>query len=62
MNEKLFFIEFRSCEGTIGKRFGEVGFIPDRPDLEWYTYRILRKNKKNAIKEMIAKLECIKDK
>lgn len=63
MSEKLYFIEFRTCEGTIQPAFiGGRDFVPDIPEAKWPTFRVLGENKNEAIAEMVAKLNSLKDK
>lgn len=62
IGEKIYFIEFRTCEGTIQSTFAGRDFVPNTPIHEWPTFRVLGKNKNDSINEMIAKLESLKDK
>jgi hypothetical protein len=62
MDEKMYFIEFRTCEGSIQTSFMGKDFVPNTPIHEWPTFRVISSNKNEAIDEMIAKLNSLKDK
>lgn len=59
MDEKIYFIEIRWCEGSIHHVFGR-DFIPNTPEYEWPTFRVLGANNNDCIDEIIAKLKSLK--
>jgi len=61
IGDKLYFIEFRHCEGTIQSGFAGRDFLPNTPEDEWPRFRVLNPDKNQAIDEMIAKLRSLKD-
>lgn len=63
ISEKMHFIDFRICEGSIQVNFsGSRDFVPDEPVHEWITRRVISPNKNAAIDEIIAELKSFKDK
>lgn len=58
--DKLYFIEFRTSEGTIQPSFSGRDFIPDTREDEWPTFRVLGEDKNTVIDEIIAKLYTLK--
>jgi hypothetical protein len=63
VGDKLYFFEIRSCEGTLQKNFfGQLDYMPDKPEFEWGSYRILDIDKNNAIDQMISTLNAMRDK
>ncbi len=56
-NEKAYFIEITSCEGSMTPAFG---FVPDTDEGEWPRFRVLGLHKNQVIDEIIAKLRSMK--
>jgi len=60
-DEKIYWIEFRIREGTIQSTFEGINFVPDNciDDMDWFHF--VSPDKNQAINELIAKLQSLKD-
>lgn len=60
IGDTLYFIEFRTFEGTVMPSISGIDFMPNTPADEWPTFRSIGEDKNQVIDAIIAKLYSLK--